>query len=428
MVATTSARAAGGLTAPRHALHDSAYALVSAAEPPAGGVWVDPDRAQRSTSTVSGGTRGSRSATIGSGVRTGCRSTSIGRLRSVRHRTGHRARAHFADHARSEWRTRPSGRAAPNLRLDRDALRSARRLHPQAAQAASPSRYVGDSQRTVLRSVATDPAGGSSAGDRHLEDGSPAAGARRGARARDVASADYGYDREDRQVSARLWQGAPGASASQSRSWSLLERRLPDRRDEPEASTSYLGWDALGNLRSSRYRSTTTTSVRRLWRRSSTAVGGCRGSCCGATRAPSRPRGGDPDYGAIVEATHHNRFGSQDVLSPPRGPTGGGGRRERRATVAIGVLGRPATACAELRLRPLGNPSHVDHPHWSACRRPRGASRGAVERGSCSARSTAAWQGHDGGGRAFVLPCQRTGGEDEYRSEGHLRWLARSQI
>jgi RHS repeat-associated protein len=361
----------------RHELHDSAYDLV-----PAGGgrrleaAWVDPDPSAAVDFDGLGRiTRQQERYPSGSGVRTrlsldlyrdGVDPCGTGQGTSLEH-TSRIALA-------SEWRDEAEWSSCADLdwtetRYDPLGRPSILRL-PDGSE--SFLAYVGDSQRTVLRSVATDPAGGQQwLATISLEDGLGRL------RALDeelapgsVVSADYGYDREDRLVAARLWEGAPGASASQSRSWSYSSGGFLTAATEPERSTSYLGWDALGNLRSSRTASTTTTvGFDAFGRRSSTTVAGLPAASWlwGDARpvAPAAP--GDPDYGAIVEATQHNRFGSQDVPVTTSWTHGGpGGRIDARA-VAIGGVGSAGDGLSlSYAYDRWGNPSRIDHPQWSA--------------------------------------------------------------
>lgn len=361
----------------RHELSDSAYDLV-----PAGGgrrleaVWIDPTPSAAVDFDGLGRiTKQQERYPSGSGVRT--------RLSLDLYRDGvdpcgtgqgtglpHTSRVALA----SEWRDDTDWSGCADLdwteTLYDPAGRPAIIRLPDGSE--SFLGYVGDSQRTVLRSVATDPAGGQQwLAAVTLEDGlgRPRALDEELAPG-ELVSADYGYDHEDRQVWARLWEGEPGASASQSRSWSYSAGGFLTAATEPERATSYLGWDGPGNLRSSRTAGTTSTiGYDAFGRRSSTTVGGlAAASWLWGDSRPSAPAAvGDPDYGAIVEATQHNRFGSQDVPVTTVWTHGGPGGRIDGRTVEIGGVGSATDHLAlSYAYDRWGNPSQIDHPQWSA--------------------------------------------------------------
>jgi len=361
----------------RHELHDSAYDLV-----PAGGgrrleaAWIDPALSVAVDFDGLGRvTRQQERYPAGSGVRTrlsldlywdGVDPCGTGQGTGLAHTSRIALSSEWRDDAGwsscedldwTETRYDPAGRPAI-VRL------------PDGSE--SFLGYVGDSQRTVLRSVATEPGGGQQwLATVSLEDGL----GRLRALDEEVApgtlvSADYGYDRDDRQVSARLWEGEPGASASQSRSWSYSAGGFLTAATEPERSTSYLGWDALGNLRSSRTSGTTSTiGYDAFGRRRSTTVGGLQAASWlwGDTLPGTPATVGEPAYGAIVEATQHNRFGSQDVSVTTAWSHGGPGGRIDSRMVAIGGVGAAGDRLSlSYAYDRWGNPSRIDHPRWSA--------------------------------------------------------------
>ena len=231
--------------------------------------------------------------------------------------------------------------------------------------------YVGDSQRTVVRSVATDPAGGQQwLATVRLED------ALGRLRALDeelspgiVYTADYQYDHGDRLVAARLWQGAPGSSPDQTRRWSYSDGGFLTAAVEPELNTSYLGWDALGNLRRS-FAGPTRFDVDydALGRKVELMVDGeVSASWLWADARPVDPAGvGEPDYGRVVAAVQHNRFGVHDVPVTSTWSFGGPGGRVGSRTTTVGGVGITGDRFeVGYGYDRWGNVARVDHPDWA---------------------------------------------------------------
>jgi RHS repeat-associated protein len=231
--------------------------------------------------------------------------------------------------------------------------------------------YVGDRQRSVARWLATDPGGGQQLllSTVRLED---ALGRLRGlgeeVRPGVAYSADYEYDHHDRLVSARLWEGAPGASPAQVSGWSYSAAGFPTAVVEPELATSYLGWDAGGHVHASvAGGSRLDVSYDGLGRRVGTTVNGVPAAfwLWGDARPGDPAAAGDPAYGKVVEAVQHNRFASDDVPVASAWSFGGPGGRVDTRTTRIGGVGTTDDRFeVGYTYDRWGNVERVDHPSW----------------------------------------------------------------
>ncbi len=240
--------------------------------------------------------------------------------------------------------------------------------------------YVGDSQHTLLRSVATDLDGGEQwLASTRLED--PLGRLR--VLDEEVApgtsvSADYDYDHEDRLTGVDLWEGEPFASVAQHRAFDYSDGGFLTSSIEPERDAVFYGYDALGNLRAKSSGGLTSTfgfdPLGRLVNRS--VNGSTVASWVWGDRSTGHAAAvGEAAYGRIVNATRHNRFGGGDVAVTTGWLFGGPGARVRSKSIAFGGVGAADDAfVTTFDYDVWGHRSRVDHPVWTgwqaSCQQP----------------------------------------------------------
>jgi RHS repeat-associated protein len=187
----------------------------------------------------------------------------------------------------------------------------------------------------------------------------------------EIFTASYGYDHQDRLTSVKLWN--PGMSASQDRSYAYSGAGFLLSSTEPERSTTFSAYDALGNLKTESSWGITSTYVYDGFGRPITKTVG--GALAAEHFYGDAPPAGVPTaypfdkaYNQVVRSIQHNPHSSDVTVTHNWSYNEAGGRVSQRRTAVSVLDDGDLDFFIGYAYDTWGNLRWLEYPTWQGCR------------------------------------------------------------